>query len=96
MVAHGSWENTPMETRQITLYGRPACSLCDEAAAILAQIGHERGAALSVTHVDIEQEPAMHARLLSEIPALEVDGRLLPHATSRLRIESFLAGPEPQ
>jgi hypothetical protein len=38
----------------------------------------------------------MHARLLSEIPALEVDGRLLSHATSRLRIESFLAGPEPQ
>jgi len=90
MVADGSWENDPMMPRQIRLYGRPDCTLCDEAAAILEALTTASPGAYVMERIDVERDPDLHARLFTEIPAIEIDGQLLAHATSRLRIASFL------
>lgn len=57
-------------TARITLYGRPGCHLCDEAAAKIAELAPEE--ALEV--VNIEQDDALHAELLERIPVIAVDG----------------------
>ena len=80
-----------MEPRRIRLYGRPACTLCVEADAIVAEIVAASHGSAVLERVDVEEDPLLHARLFADIPALEVDGRLLTHATSRRRIEAFLA-----
>jgi hypothetical protein len=40
--------------------------------------------------VNIEEDPAVHARLLEQIPALEVAGKLLPLAVSPMQIAAFV------
>ena len=80
-----------METRSITLYSRPECELCVEALEALRQIAAASPAPLVVNEVNVEGDPALHQRLLTEIPAVEYGGQLLSHATSRMRIAAFIA-----
>jgi hypothetical protein len=80
-----------METRSITLYGRPECELCVEALEALRQIAAASPAPLVINEVNVEGDPALHQRLLTEIPAVEYGGQLLSHATSRMRIATFIA-----
>ncbi len=79
-----------MESQQVTLYMRPECELCDEARQTLTDLLASSTRSITLREVDIEQDPALHQRLLAEIPAIECEGELLPHATSRMRIEQFL------
>jgi hypothetical protein len=79
-----------MEQTLITLYGRPGCELCEETEAIVRTLVAEGGARLTLSVVNIEEDPAMHARLLEQIPALEIAGRLLPLAVSRMQIAAHL------
>jgi glutaredoxin len=58
--------------RTVTLYGRDGCHLCDDARAVLERIRGEQPFALEV--VDIEQDPALHARYLERIPVIALDG----------------------
>ncbi len=83
-----------MEAQPITLYVRPECELCEEARGALRAVLADSPRPRSIQEVDIEQDPVLHRRLLTEIPAIEYRGALLPHATSRLRIQSFLADVE--
>jgi glutaredoxin len=83
-----------MEAQPITLYVRPECELCEEARDALRAALADSPLPRSIQEVDIEQDPALHRRLLTEIPAIEYRGALLAHATSRLRIQSFLADVE--
>ena len=80
-----------METRSITLYSRPECELCAEALEALRQIVATSPLPLVVNEVNIEGDPVLHQRLLTEIPAVEYEGQLLSHATSRMRIATFIA-----
>ena len=80
-----------METRSITLYSRPECELCVEALEALRQIAVASPTPLIITEVNVESDPALHQRLVAEIPAVEYEGQLLSHATSRMRIASFIA-----
>jgi len=80
-----------METRSITLYSRPECELCVEALEALRQIVAASPTPLVINEVDVEGDPALHQRLLTEIPAVEYGGQLLSHATSRMRIAAFIA-----
>jgi hypothetical protein len=41
--------------------------------------------------VNIEGDPVLHQRLLTEIPDVEYEGQLLSHATTRMRIATFIA-----
>ena len=79
-----------MEQTLITLYGRPGCELCEETEAIVRTLVAEGGARLTLSVVNIEEDPAMHARLLEQIPALEIAGRLLPLAVSPMQIAAHL------
>ena len=58
--------------RTVRLYGRDGCHLCDDARAVLERIQAEEPFALEV--VDIEQDPALHARYLERIPVIALDG----------------------
>ncbi len=83
-----------MEMLPITLYVRPECELCEEARDALRAALADSPLPRSIREVDIEQDPVLHQRLLTDIPAIEYRGELLAHATSRLRIQSFLADLE--
>ena len=83
-----------MEAQPITLYVRPECELCEEARGALRAVLADSPRPRSIQEVDIEQDPVLHQRLLTDIPAIEYRGELLAHATSRLRIQSFLADLE--
>lgn len=83
-----------MEMLPITLYIRPECELCEEARDALRAALADSPLPRSIQEVDIEQDPVLHQRLLTDIPAIEYRGELLAHATSRLRIQSFLADLE--
>ncbi|NBP82336.1 hypothetical protein EBU60_00495 [bacterium] len=76
----------------ITLYGRPACELCERTEAIVRTLIAEGGSRLTLSLVNIEEDPAVHARLLEQIPALEVAGQLLPLALSPLQIAAHIRG----
>jgi glutaredoxin len=57
---------------RVTLYGRPGCTLCDQAEQMLARIS--RHVPLAVELVNIETDDALHQRYMFEIPVVAVDG----------------------
>ena len=63
---------------EVTLYRKPGCGLCDEAAAALDRIA--RRVPLSVTLVDIDQDPDIQARYFLEIPVVLVNGEEVARA----------------
>jgi len=79
-----------MEPRQITLYRRPGCELCDRSEEIVRALIAEGGSLLTLDMVNIEEDPAVHARFLEQIPALDVAGNLLPIAVSPLQIAAHV------
>ena len=83
-----------MEAQPITLYVRPECELCEEARGALRAVFADSPLPPPPPGGGGEQDPVLHPRLLTDIPALEYRGELLAHATSRLRIQSFLADVE--
>ena len=56
----------------MTLYGRPGCHLCDEAAAIVEQVRARRG--FEIEKVDISGDPGLEIAYGSEIPIVAIDG----------------------
>lgn len=85
-----------MERALITLYGRPGCELCVRAEEIVRALLTEMGASRSLSVVNIEDDPEIHARLMEQIPTLEMDGKLLPLAVSQMQIAAFLQHEEGQ
>jgi hypothetical protein len=83
-----------MEPRSITLYTRPECELCAETLHALHHIAATATIPLVITEVNVEENPALHQRLLAEIPAIGYGERILSHATSRLRIEAFISATD--
>lgn len=83
-----------MEQTLITLYGRPGCELCAETETIVRALIADGGARLTLSIVNIEEDPAVHSRLLEQIPALEIAGKLLPLAVSRMQIAAHLSAAE--
>lgn len=65
----------------ITLYGRPGCSLCDHALDLLQTLAPRF--AFDVDVVNIEQDDALHARYLVEIPVIAYGERELARAPIR-------------
>jgi glutaredoxin len=56
----------------VTLYERPGCHLCEEAAAALAPLVSGLGAQLE--RVNVESDAALEARIGLAIPVVDVDG----------------------
>jgi glutaredoxin len=61
--------------REITLYGRPGCHLCDEARTVLERVRAELPFAL--VERDIEQDDALLRVYLERIPVIALDGEEL-------------------
>lgn len=61
-----------MSTRDLRIYAREGCHLCDDALAVLRPLAGELGFAIEV--VDIETDPVLHARYLERIPVIALDG----------------------
>ena len=62
-----------MSVRQVLLYTRQGCHLCEEARqGLLAMRGES--IRFELHEIDIESDPELHRRLLERIPVVEVDG----------------------
>jgi len=61
--------------REIVLYGRPGCHLCDEALALLKRLQGEL--AFALVERDIEQDDDLMRRYLERIPVIALDGEEL-------------------
>lgn len=79
-----------MEQHHITLYGRPGCELCTRTEDFVRNLIAKSSSPLTLAVVNIEDDPALHARLLAQIPALEIAGMLLPLAVSPMQIAAHL------
>jgi glutaredoxin len=58
--------------RDVVLYSRPGCHLCDEAREVLEQVRAELPFALSER--DITRDDALHRAYLERIPVVTIDG----------------------
>ena len=61
--------NDPVE---VTVYGAPDCSLCDDAKGVLEPAAARLGFLLR--SVDITGDPELEARHRTSIPVVEIDG----------------------
>jgi glutaredoxin len=75
-----SASDSPEETRlaacgprDVTLYSRPGCHLCEEARAAIAPLLREFGAVLR--EVNIDEDPVLQRRYGWDIPVIFIAGR---------------------
>jgi len=60
-------------SRQVTLYTREDCSLCEEMKGVVREVAAE--IPLEVKEVDVDRDPDLRERLGSEVPVLFINGR---------------------
>ena len=65
------WRRRP-PVRQVTLYGKPGCHLCEEAHALLLRLSARYP--LVVHDIDIRTDPAIFRTYDVRIPVIVVDG----------------------
>lgn len=81
--------------REIVLYGRPGCHLCDEARAALERVRAELPFAL--VERDIEQDDALFKAYLERIPVIALDGEeLFEYFVDEAELRRRLAYTEPR
>ena len=71
--------------REVTLYTRPGCHLCDEAKAAIAPLLREFGA--SLREVNIEHDTVLDQRYGWDIPVIFIGARKA--AKHRVEVEQF-------
>ena len=59
-----------MKPRNVVLYTRQGCCLCDEAEAVLARHG------LRARLVDIDAAPELREQFTNCVPVVEIDGKV--------------------
>ena len=59
----------------VTLYSRPGCHLCEEARQTLDRL--RATTPFDVDEIDIEGDDVLHARYLTRIPVVAIDGEEL-------------------
>ncbi len=59
-------------SRQVVLYGRVGCCLCDDARAALERVRAQRPFAL--TELDIDRDETLLRAYLERIPVVTIDG----------------------
>lgn len=84
--------DTPLP--DLILYGRPDCSLCDEARTILHALLDERAqhglATPSLVELDIEADDELQRAFFATIPVVELGGRRLELVTSAAKLRRLL------
>jgi glutaredoxin len=71
--------------RDVTLYTRPGCHLCDEAKAAIAPLLREFGA--SLREINIDDDPVLKGRYDSDVPVVFIGHRKA--AKHRVDLEQF-------
>jgi len=71
--------------REVTLYTRPGCHLCEEAKAAIAPLLREFGASLS--EVNIDKDAVLEERYRWDIPVIFIGARKA--AKHRVDVEQF-------
>lgn len=71
--------------REVTLYSRPGCHLCEEAKAAIAPLLREFGA--SLREVNIDADPELRERYGWDVPVIFLGSRKV--AKHRVSIEQF-------
>jgi glutaredoxin len=64
----------------VVVYGKPDCSLCEKARAVVERLQPEFG--YRIDDVDVTRDPALLSRYREAIPVILVDGR----EVARLRV----------
>jgi len=59
--------------RDVTIYSRPGCHLCEEAKALIAPLLKEFGARL--TEINIDEDPELRARYDFDVPVIFLGAR---------------------
>jgi glutaredoxin len=59
-------------TREVVLYGREGCCLCDDARALLMRVRAERP--FDFAERDIDRDEQLLQRYLERIPVVTIDG----------------------
>ena len=60
--------------RQVILYSREGCCLCDDARDLLLRVRGGRPPAFDLRERDIESDEALHRAYLERIPVVTIDG----------------------
>ena len=82
--------------REVTLYGRAGCHLCDDARDALLRVRERTGGAFSIAEIDITTDDALHARYLERIPVVALDGEeLFDFFVDESALEARLRAPGP-
>src|SRR5437016_7337141 len=71
--------------RDVTLYTRPGCHLCEEAKAVIAPLLRESGATLR--EVNVDENPALKERYAWDVPVIFIGARKA--AKHRVNAEQF-------
>jgi glutaredoxin len=71
--------------REVTLYTRPGCHLCEDAKAAIAPLLHEFGA--SLYEVNIDKDTVLEERYGWDIPVIFIGARKV--AKHRVDVEQF-------
>jgi glutaredoxin len=72
-------------TRDVTLYTRQGCHLCEQAKTAIAPLLSEFGASLSV--IDIDQDPVLKERYGWDVPVIFIGARKV--AKHRVDVAAF-------
>jgi glutaredoxin len=67
-------DDTPPPVRQVVLYHRAGCHLCDDAWGLLESLQQHHGFALS--RVDVDDDPALAAQYGDHVPVVTIDGQV--------------------
>jgi 4a-hydroxytetrahydrobiopterin dehydratase len=84
-------------THEVTFYTRHDCPLCDaaEAAVRAAVVLHQLP--LSITLVDIDEEPALREKFTDDVPVIYVDGKeAFRHRVTADELAAWIRKREPQ
>jgi glutaredoxin len=61
-------------TRQVVLYGKPGCHLCEDARALLDSLGARYP--LDLREIDITSDPALFRQYDIRIPVITIDNAI--------------------
>jgi glutaredoxin len=75
--------------REITLYTREGCHLCDEARVAIIPLLREFGA--SLREVDIDDDPVLHDRYTNDVPVIFLGSQIVgQHRADLVRLRKQL------
>jgi glutaredoxin len=60
--------------REVVLYTREGCCLCDDARAVLERVRADEPSAFVLQERDIDADEALHRAYLERIPVVTIDG----------------------